>query len=108
MVLSADRGLASGADFLIRGDFYAKQKMWGMAALHLQRAISWMPQDISSRAALTAAYLRLKRYGQAARLLAEIRSMAPGDPRTDKLQALLDEMRAAETTESATSPRPST
>ncbi len=105
LVLGADRGLAGGPDFLIRGDFYAKQKMWGMAALHLQRAISWMPHDVSSRTALTAAYLRLKRYDQATRLLAEIRSMAPGDPQADKLQALLDEMRATEATESAVGTR---
>jgi tetratricopeptide (TPR) repeat protein len=107
LVLSADRGLGSGADFLIRGDFYAKQNMWGMAALHLERAISWMPHDVSSRTALIAAYLRLKRYDQATRLLAETRSMAPGDPRVDKLQTLLDEMRTTEATESAASSRPS-
>jgi tetratricopeptide (TPR) repeat protein len=95
LVLGIDRGLASGADFVIRGDFYAKRKMWAMAAIHLQRAVGWMPTDPGSRMALAVAYIRLKRYDRAAQTLAEASRISPGNPRVAELTALLDELRSA-------------
>jgi len=94
LVLRVDRDVSGGTDFMIRGDFYAKRKMWAMAAIHLRRAVGSMPHDPDSHVALAVAYLRLKRYDLAARTLEQARRIVPGDPKVDKLQALLDDIRA--------------
>jgi tetratricopeptide (TPR) repeat protein len=87
-----DRGLSGGTDFLARGNYYARRKMWGLAALHLRRAVGLWSYDVDSRVLLASIYIRLKRYDQAARLLAEIREIEPEDPRLKDLAALLAEL----------------
>jgi tetratricopeptide (TPR) repeat protein len=96
ILLRIDHGLSSAADFVARGSFYAQQKMWAMAAIHLQRAAGLLPFDPDPRLALAAAYLRLKRFDRVAEILAHVERTAPGDPRIGKLRALLDELRPAE------------
>ncbi len=96
ILLRADRGLSSATDFMIRGDFYGQHKMWAMAAIHLRRAVAFSPNDPDYQMALARAYLRLKRYDHVARILEHVRGIIPGDPQVAKLQALLDDMRAAD------------
>jgi tetratricopeptide (TPR) repeat protein len=100
LLLGIDRGLASGTDFVIRGDFYAKRKMWAMAVLHLRQAAGLSPNDAECHMALAVAYLRLKRYERAEQVLKRVQGIAPGDPQVEKLQALLEDMRAAASTAS--------
>jgi len=94
IVLHVDRGSGSSTDFMIKGDFYAKRKMWAMAAIHLRRAVALTPNQLDCRMALAVAYTNLKRYDLAAQSLAEARRISPGNARVEKLQALLDEMRS--------------
>ena len=55
--------------FLRRGHQYAEQKMWALAALHLNRAVQMMPNSITGRAALAQACIKLKRYDLADQVL---------------------------------------
>lgn len=100
ILLRADRGLSNATDFMVRGDFYAQHKMWAMAAIHLRRAVAFSPDDPDCQMALAGAYLRLKRYDHVARILEHVRGIIPGDPQVEKLQALLDDMRAADLADS--------
>jgi tetratricopeptide (TPR) repeat protein len=92
ITFQCDPGLSVGNDFLARGSYYAKRKMWGLAALHLRRAVALWRYDVDTRVFLTTVYLRLQRYDHAARLLAEIREIEPEDPRVGELAALLEEV----------------
>ena len=92
IVLCIDRGLSSSVDFVIRGDHYAKRKMWAMVAIHLRRAAGMLPNEPECRVALALAYIRLKRYERAAQVLAEAGRISPANPRVGNLRVLLDEM----------------
>jgi tetratricopeptide (TPR) repeat protein len=96
ILLRVDPGLSSAADLIVRGNFYAQQKMWAMAAIHLRRAAGLLLFDPDPRLALAAAYLRLKRFDRVAEILAHVERIAPGDLRIGKLRALLDEVRPTE------------
>jgi tetratricopeptide (TPR) repeat protein len=95
ILLGVAPGLTDGADLVMQADFYAKHKMWAMAAAHLRRAINLVPERPDCHRALAAAYIRLKRYDLAAQELAEAKHISPGDPRVAQLEALLGELRAA-------------
>ena len=96
ILLRADRGLGNATDFVVRGNFYAQHHMWAMATIHLRRAVAFAPDDVDTQMALAGAYLRLKRYDHAARILEHARGIIPGDPQVEKLKALLDDMRGAD------------
>jgi cytochrome c-type biogenesis protein CcmH/NrfG len=66
--------------------------MWAMAAIHLRRAVSWLPEGIDGHLELAAAYIGLKRY-DLAKALAEARRISPDDPQVEELTALLDSLR---------------
>jgi len=95
MLLRFDRGLGSAADFLAQGNYYARQKMWAMAVIHLRRAVSLIPSRLDSRMALIVAYTKLKRYDLAARQLAEAERISPGDSRVEELWGLVDSLRSS-------------
>ncbi len=95
IVLRLDRGLASGVDFMARGDLYAKRKMWAMAVIHLRRAAGLLPDQLDCRLALAVAYIRLNRYDRAAQTLEGARRISPHNPRIKELGGLLDELRSA-------------
>jgi len=94
ILLLADRGLGSAADFLIRGNFYARQKKWALSAIHLRRAVSLFPNRLDSRIALAVAYTRLKRYDLATRELTEARRINPDSPRVKEMMNLVDGLRS--------------
>ena len=95
ILLRTDGGLSSGFDFLARGDFYAKRKMWALAAIHLRVAAGKMRSQLDCYTALAVAYIRLKRYDRAARTLAQASRISPNNPRVEQLTDLLDQLRTA-------------
>ena len=97
LVLRVDRSAVSGVDLVAKGRQYAKQNMWAMAAIHLRKAAGLLPNEVESRLALTAAYIKLKRYDSAARTLAEARLISPSHPQVDELEALLNKLRPEST-----------
>jgi len=92
LLLRFDRGLSGGIDFLARGDLYAQRKMWGLAALHLRRAVGLLSKRVDARLALAATYIRLGQYDRADQVLAEARRISPGHPRVSELRELLNEL----------------
>jgi tetratricopeptide (TPR) repeat protein len=96
LLLRVDRSAKKGLDFLASGRRYMRRKMWAMAAIHLRRAVSWLPEEIDGHLELAAAYIGLKRYDLAAKALAEARRISPDDPQVEELTALLDSLRSAD------------
>jgi Tfp pilus assembly protein PilF len=94
ILLRADRGLKSSVEYLMRADFYTKQKMWAMAVVHIRAALSLLPDRLDCHTALAVAYIRLKRYELAERALVQAKHLAPGDPRLAELETLLNELRS--------------
>jgi hypothetical protein len=92
--LRTDRGLKSSVEYLMRADFYTKQKMWAMAVVHIRAAQGLLPDRLDCHTALAVAYIRLKRYDLAERALFHAKQLAPGDPRLAELETLLDELRS--------------
>ncbi len=92
ILLRVDRSAKKGLDFLASGRRYARRNMWAMAAIHLRRAVSWLPDWIDGHLELAAAYIGLKRYDLAAKALAEARRISPDDPQVEELTALLDSL----------------
>ena len=95
ILLRVDRSAKKGLDFLACGRRYARRNMWAMAAIHLRRAVAWLPDWIDGHLELAAAYIGLKRYDLAAKALAEAKRISPDDPRVEELTALLDSLRPA-------------
>jgi tetratricopeptide (TPR) repeat protein len=93
VLLCTDPGLADSADLVMWADFYAKRKMWAMAAAYLRRAVDLVPERLDCRMALAVAYVRLKRHNLAARELREAQRINPGDSRVAELEALLSDLR---------------
>ena len=96
ILLRLDEGLSGGIDFLARGNFYAKRKMWALAALHLRRAVGSLPRRLDCYSALAVAYIRLEYDDRAARILAKASRISPGNPRVEELKGLLDELRSSD------------
>ena len=96
ILLRPDSNVGGASLFLARGHEYARRKTWGLAALHMRRAVAFMPDQMSGRPALILTYLKLKRYDLAAQALAEARRISPDDPRVAELQTLLDDSRSAD------------
>jgi len=94
ILLRADRGLGSAADFVAQGDFYARQKKWALSAIHLRQAVGLFPNRLDSRIALAVAYARLKRYDLATRELAEAKRINPKSPRVEEMMNLVDSLRS--------------
>lgn len=94
LTMRVDPGARGATAFLARGRDLMRQKMWALAALHLQRAVMAMPGQISGRLPLALALVRLKRYDLAAYVLEEARRIGPDDPDIRDMQAMLNEARS--------------
>ncbi|GAB4548576.1 MAG: hypothetical protein Kow0063_43520 [Anaerolineae bacterium] len=95
ILLRPDRDATNGPALLDSGLRYARQGMWALAAIHLRRAVSYMPHQIDPYLALTVAYLNLKRYHLADSALQEARRINPHHPQVEHLAGVLDNHRAA-------------
>jgi tetratricopeptide (TPR) repeat protein len=89
-----DPDVTSTPMILARGHKYAEQKMWGLAALHMRRAVGMMPQRMDGRLALALTYMKLDRYNLAAEALERARGIDPSDPEIEELEAFLERKRA--------------
>lgn len=87
--LRLDGDVTSGPALLTRGREYLQRGMWAMAALHLDRAVQALPEEVDAHAALALAYIQLQKYDLAANSVEEVRLLRPDDPRVDDLSELL-------------------
>lgn len=85
ILLHTDPDVKTAVNFLARGHFYAKRKMWAMAAIHFRRATYQMSENINCHLALITTYLNLKMYDKIDEPLAKARSLNPDDPMLKKL-----------------------
>ena len=75
-----DHNIYGHVEFHRRGQAYARQSKWALAALHFQRAMVLGPRFAVYYKDLSAAQARLGRYRQAARTLRMGAEMVPDDP----------------------------
>ncbi len=96
ILMRVDPRLTNWTALVRRGDLYAQQGMWGLAALYLRRAVAWHPDHLGNRLGLAVAYMHLKRYARAAQVLKEARSLDPENPRIARLLDTLEEIQKSE------------
>jgi hypothetical protein len=89
ILLCPDRGVSDGTHFLQRGLYYARQKMWALAALHLREAVQFLPNQVDGQVALMLSYIKLGRPALAAQVLEVFEQSHPGDPRVVELGAAI-------------------
>jgi tetratricopeptide (TPR) repeat protein len=80
-----DRGLNSAPLYQQRAEYYARRKMWALAAVHWQKAIARQPREPGYYKALGATQAQLKRYAQAVKTFRSGAELAPDDPEFTKL-----------------------
>ncbi|MBN1483186.1 MAG: zinc ribbon domain-containing protein [Chloroflexia bacterium] len=93
LLFRLDRDTSGGHALLVRGRDYGRRGLWGLSALHLRRAVRFLPDEAEAFFALALAYISLQRYDEAAEVLAEARELAPEAPQLAELQALWQERR---------------
>lgn len=91
--LVPDQGVKDHTNFFLSGRDYAKEGLWGLAALHLRRAVVARPQNAQYRLALAMAYLNVKRYKLADEMVAEAERLAPGNPKVAELRRFLQKQK---------------
>ena len=79
LLLRPDRDATNGPALLSSGRYYAKRKMWAMAAIHLKRATGHMPHQIDPYLALAVAHINLRSYDLASSDMEEAGSINPND-----------------------------
>jgi tetratricopeptide (TPR) repeat protein len=87
----------SGFGFMKRGKFFARKKMWALAAIHFQHAAYRLNKNIEPRLSLAVAYINLKKFDHAAESLAIAQTINPADYRLAKLEALVAKRSTAPT-----------
>jgi hypothetical protein len=71
-----DRGIKNHQTLYVRAREYGQMDMWGMAALHLRRAVSRDDKNPAYLLALTVAYMNIKRYDLAEKALDDAEKVA--------------------------------
>jgi tetratricopeptide (TPR) repeat protein len=84
-MLHTDSDIKTAENFLSRGNFYAKRKMWAMAAIHFRRAALQMPDNINGHMALVLAYLNLGMHDKIWTSLDQAKRLNPDDPALHQL-----------------------
>ncbi len=97
ILFRTDRGLKESVEYMTRADYYNRQKMWGLATLHIRAALGLIPNRLDCHMALVVAYIRLKRHDMAEYALAQAKRLAPGDPRLAEMETLLEELQSGGT-----------
>lgn len=88
--MRADRDAKTHTGFFHSGRKYSKMGMWGLAVLHLRRAVAANPQNAAYHLALTLAYLNIKRYKLADKSLTRFAKL---DPQAKEIEPLRKEIR---------------
>ncbi len=87
------QGVKDHTNFFLSGRDYARAGLWGLAALHLRRAVVARPQKAQYCLALAVAYLNVKRYALAEEMAAKTERLAPNHPKVAELRRFLREQR---------------
>ncbi|MCB9078272.1 MAG: hypothetical protein H6631_11805 [Anaerolineaceae bacterium] len=91
--LRLDRDAKSQASLFQSGRKYSKAGMWGLAAIHLRRAVAANPRSPTYHLALAMAYLNIKRYDLAGESLQQFERL---DPHATDIEPLKKQIRAGQ------------
>ncbi|MGC8873757.1 MAG: tetratricopeptide repeat protein, partial [Chloroflexia bacterium] len=94
ILLQAEPEAAEGQDFWLHGRRFARAGMWALAALHLQKALTWLPDNADLHLDLALACIQLRRYRDAADALAEARRLQPHSRRIQEASRQLEQLLA--------------
>jgi tetratricopeptide (TPR) repeat protein len=94
ILLRPEPEAVEGHDFWLHGRRFAKAGMWALAAVHLRKALAWLPDNADLHLDLALAFLQLGRYGDAEAALAGARRLDPRGRRVQEVSALLERVRA--------------
>lgn len=95
ILFRVDKGLESGASYLLRGRQYMSNKMWALAALHFRRAAGLLPYQTDGYTALAIACSRLKDYELAYYALKEAQRVEPDNAKIAEMLTLLEKESSA-------------
>jgi tetratricopeptide (TPR) repeat protein len=84
--LKIDRDAKGHTAFFLSGRKYSELGMWGLAVIHLRRAVTGEPNKLLYNIALIVAYLNIKRYDLAKEILARAEKLAPNSPEVQQLK----------------------
>jgi tetratricopeptide (TPR) repeat protein len=87
--LSFDRGSKGHTTAFVSGRKYSELGMWGLAVIHLRRAVSREPDKFLYHIALAVAYMNIKRYELARETLDRADTLEPGSEKVTRLRAEL-------------------
>lgn len=97
ILLQPEPEAAGGQDFWLHGRRFARAGMWALAALHLRKALAWLPDNAELHLDLALACIQLRRYQDAADALVAARRLQPGSRRILEVSELLEQAMAADT-----------
>lgn len=86
-----DGGAATAEQFMLSARCYQQLGRWGLAALHLRRAVGKNPNRLDYHLALTVAYLKIDRADLAARSLEAAAELAPDSEQVKHLRTVLNQ-----------------
>lgn len=84
-----DSGVKDHTSFYLTGREYGQAGLWGLAALHLRRAVVAQPNRPAYQLALAVAYLNINRYALAGQTLTTLERLAPNAPEVARLRQKL-------------------
>ncbi len=87
--LKFDRGATNHTTAFISGRKYSELGMWGLAVIHLRRAVSREPNHFLYNIALVVAYMNIKRYDLAKSTLDHAETLQANAPQIARLKAEL-------------------
>jgi tetratricopeptide (TPR) repeat protein len=87
--LKFDRGATNHTTAFISGRKYSELGMWGLAVIHLRRAVSKEPNKFLYNIALAVAYMNTKRYDLARDTLDCAEKLEPASDKVSRLRAEL-------------------
>ena len=83
--LIPDSDVRDDVTFFQRGRDYGQKGMWGMAVIHLRRAVVRRPNNLAYQLALTVAYINIKRYDLALESYKVAKRLGPQAPQVREL-----------------------
>ncbi len=95
--LKVDRGAKNHPSLFISARKYSELGMWGLAVIHLRRAIAREARNPSYHAALAVAYMNIKRYDLAEKALGDAEKLAPKTIEFRRLREQLDTLVKSQT-----------
>jgi tetratricopeptide (TPR) repeat protein len=87
--LKIDRDAKGHTALFLSGRKYSELGMWGLAVIHLRRAVTGEPNKLIYNIALIVAYMNIKRYDLAKEVLTRAEKLAPNSPEVQKLKTEL-------------------